>query len=217
VKQHKSHDRPDYTYHLRMNSVTVITPALPERAAITLPDALASIREQTVQPVDHVVVFDYSRQGSSITRNRALAASRSTWIAPLDDDDIVYPNHLQVLLQAATKTKADVVYSDCDGARRTSRMNRDFDADALRQANFIPATALIRRSVLTGIGGYPETLRSAEDWATWLLLLKHGAKFHHVPKVTWTYRRGNWDSKQKHRGKELAKVKRDVREYVKRH
>jgi glycosyltransferase involved in cell wall biosynthesis len=42
--------------------------------------------------------------------NRAVAAARGAWIAPIDQDDEWAPDHLEVLLEAARETRAEVVY-----------------------------------------------------------------------------------------------------------
>jgi glycosyltransferase involved in cell wall biosynthesis len=42
--------------------------------------------------------------------NQAVAAARGSWIAPLDQDDEWVPDHLEVLLAAARRTGAEVVY-----------------------------------------------------------------------------------------------------------
>lgn len=42
--------------------------------------------------------------------NQAVAEARGSWIAPLDQDDEWSPGHLEVLLGAARRTRAEVVY-----------------------------------------------------------------------------------------------------------
>jgi glycosyltransferase involved in cell wall biosynthesis len=42
--------------------------------------------------------------------NQAVALARGAWIAPLDQDDEWAPDHLEVLLAAATRTRAEVAY-----------------------------------------------------------------------------------------------------------
>ncbi len=42
--------------------------------------------------------------------NRGLAEARGDWIAPLDHDDTFVPDHIEVLLAEARRTRAEVVY-----------------------------------------------------------------------------------------------------------
>jgi hypothetical protein len=42
--------------------------------------------------------------------NRGAELARGTWIAPLDEDDLMSPDHVEVLLQAALENRYEVVY-----------------------------------------------------------------------------------------------------------
>lgn len=126
-------------------------------------------------------------------RNQLLRASTADWVAVLDDDDLMLPNHLETLLSVDPVAKGiHIVYSYCkvDG-RPGWNPNREFSAEALRRGNFIPSTALISRSMLLTIGGWrpsSQVENGWEDWDLWLRALDGGAHFFCVPEVTWVYR-----------------------------
>lgn len=164
-------------------SIAVITAAVPERIDL-LGEALESVRTQTLQPAEHVIVVDYDKRDTADALNRALEAVTSEWVAVLDDDDVLYPHHLETLAGAARF--ADVVYSnfDCDWGLSCFRA---FDPKALREENFIPTTALIRTSKLRDVGGWPA--QRLQDWGLWLRILDAQGRFVAVPRVTWRYRR----------------------------
>lgn len=166
-----------------MASVTVLTAAIPERFDL-LREALDSVAAQTMQPAEHIVVFDYDRRGTADALNRGLASVTSEWVATLDDDDVLYPDHLDTLVGASRF--ADVVYSYCD-CDFDIHVNAPFNPVALRAQNYIPTTALIRTDTLRAVGGWPN--EREQDWALWLRLLDAQARFTYVPKVTWRYRR----------------------------
>lgn len=174
-----------------MTRVSVITAALPSRVD-QLAEACASVRAQTYPAIEHLIRFDYDRRGSAYTRNALLAAVNGDYVAVLDDDDILYRNHLRELVGRAEATDADVVYSYCEVEGRPGwNPSRPFDAAALRAGNYIPITALIRSTLLDDLGGWPESADSPggfEDWALWLKALDAGARFECVPVVTWCYR-----------------------------
>lgn len=180
--------------------VTVIIPHIPPRAD-QLTRALQSVNEQTHPPRNVVVAADLFRDGSAITRNRALHASiDTTWVAFLDDDDWWLPNHLEVLTRAALEHDAQVVYSGCtvlDAHMRKiplrqewGRFGEPFDGELLRQHSYLPVTSLVR----TGLAqrarfGPPATHPDSpyDDWGFYVRLLDLGAKFHHVPEITWVW------------------------------
>src|SRR4030095_15635988 len=88
-----------------LHGVTVVIPHIPTRVA-ELQRALASVWAQTHQPDDVVIATDNVRAGSATTRNRALHHVATNWIAFLDDDDELLPNHLEVLLKTAVGSGA---------------------------------------------------------------------------------------------------------------
>lgn len=178
--------------------IVVITASLPERDAYRQ-EAIASVHAQELQPVAHLVSIDHERAGPANILNRLLPAAvayEAEWIAQLADDDILYPQHLRVLAEAGQD--ADIVYPFCDVEGRGAwNPNREFDADALRRENYIPATTLIRTRLAVQIGGWSDT--KFEDYDFWLRALDAGAQFVCVPEATWLYRfHGKNDSYKPH-------------------
>lgn len=167
-----------------MGSLAVVTSAIPERLDL-LAESLASVAAQTRLPDEQLICVDYTHRGTSSTLNRALAGVTSTWVAVLQDDDVLYPHHLAVL--EASSGGADVVYSRCDADWPVVNIDADFNERLLRYCNYIPATALIRTELLREVGGWPDD--DWEDHELWKRFLDIGAKFRKVDEVTWHYRR----------------------------
>ena len=167
------------------DTVALIIPSIPQRWRM-LAECLASVARQTRKPTEHLVGIDHRRRGAASTLNRLAASTECAWLAVVSDDDLLDARHLEVLMAAAAD--ADVVYPYC---RVTGRgdwcPNRAFAADALREANYIPATALIRRSLWERLGGW-RAVPSNEDHDFWLRAVAAAATFKCVPEVTWTYR-----------------------------
>jgi hypothetical protein len=189
--------------------VTVVIPHIPTRPN-ALARAVKSAATQTVKPRGIVIATDTYRDGSAITRNRGMYMADTNWLAFLDDDDVLLPNHLEVLLDHAEATGAGVIYSGCtvigqDGREVPSReewgrFGLPFDADLLRDHSWLPVTSLVHHSLAKkALFGAPES-SIYDDWGFYLRLLDLGATFSHVPVKTWIWNHtGKNTSGQPHR------------------
>jgi glycosyltransferase involved in cell wall biosynthesis len=196
-----------------INDITVCIATIPPRAKL-LRRALASVAEQTLHPAAIVVEYDHEHTGAAATKNRALAAVRTPWVAFLDDDDQFLPHHLETLRYHAAHPAdlhpafvvgrdvlPDVVYSIPDVPQLPGRRDPNgrygvpFDADELRRRSYIQTTSLIRTDLLKEAGGFQLPDRTMpdgspcpyDDWGAWLALLERGARFLHVPEVTFIW------------------------------
>jgi glycosyltransferase involved in cell wall biosynthesis len=177
-----------------MLEITVCVASIPPRAR-RLRAALASVCAQTYQPTAIVVEYDHNRTGAAATKNRALAKVTTEWTAVLDDDDLLFPQHLERLAETQQQTGADVVYPwplmNGAGDPRPDRFGKPFDPDELRRASYIPTTALFRTELARAAGGFQKPPGSPyDDWGLWLGMLELGAKFHHLPERTWQWNVG---------------------------
>lgn len=180
--------------------VTVIIPHIPPRVD-ELARALRSVAKQTHPARNIIVAVDLFRDGSAITRNRPLLGRLdTTWVAFLDDDDEWMPNHLEVLTREALDSNAQVIYSGCVVLDRNGfqvprreewgRFGLPFDADLLRQKSYLPVTSLVRAELAhKALFGPPASHPDSDydDWGFYLRLLDLGARFHHVPEITWVW------------------------------
>lgn len=194
-----------------MATVAVAIPTYPPRASV-LHRALVSIQSQTRQPDQIIIQMDNEGVGAAVNRNRAWQAATTDFVAFLDDDDELYPNHLEALLGTAEAYDADFVYPwfelyNGDGVKvrdplavpddRSNLISplgvqwSDRLAEHMHKYAFIPITTLVRKSALEISGGFPVPgsaewpNEDCEDWGCWLRLLDSGAKFVHAPFVTW--------------------------------
>lgn len=165
---------------------SVLTPTVTGRELL-LDEAMASVAAQTLPAHEHLVRLDSTGDGPAGVRNSLVARAEGDWVLFLDDDDLLDPDFLEVL--SPHLDCADVVYPWCRVEGRTDWCpNRLFEPLALQRLNFIPVTALVRKTAFVGVGGFDTTLETLEDWDLWKRLLEHGARFRCVPEVLWTYR-----------------------------
>lgn len=196
--------------------VTVLTASLPDREHM-LTQAAASVRTQTMA-CEHLVGVDVDRDGPGVMRNRLLGRATTEYVGFLDDDDILYPNHVEVCLNVLAASGACVAYPwfrfrnpagrwplgefltmrKPDGTR-VHAYRQPFNPGALEHNNFVPVTVVARTACLRAVGGFPEPGApdwphdTGEEWGLWRRLVAAGHTMVHIPEVTWEYRvhRGN--------------------------
>ena len=198
-------------------SVIVRTKDRPE----LLQDALASLAASTYGRTEVVVVNDGGQppglptefphtlrrldlevcRGRAAAANAGIAAASGDFVAFLDDDDLVEPEHLATLAGLVAAPGVRVAYPDaavgvyrldpqvgwrCD--ERRLPYSRDFDAALLWFDNYIPFnTLLMERSLLAEVGDVDTSLEFFEDW-DYLIRLAAKTPFHHLRQVTCEYR-----------------------------
>lgn len=182
---------------MNASEVTVVIPSIPTRVDLR-ERAVGSVGDQHWAPADVLVPIDYTKRGAAETRNRGLRSVTTEFVAFLDDDDQMLPEHLELLVQEQARTNADVVYPwfvIVGGIDPLDAFGKPFDPDELRRRNYIPITLLARTELLMDIGGFvnhPASVEmdspaTCEDWHTWVRLLDAGATFVHLPKRTWVW------------------------------
>jgi len=164
----------------------VITASLPEREEFRRVSQESVRRAANASGIrfEHVTVIDHDREGPQTVTNRAASMAKGDWVLPLADDDWLHDDFFQVL--TPYMDSADVVSGWCHTTTDEWCPNMLFNERVLRLRNFLPATALIRKSLWDQLGGYRDC--GLEDWDFWKRALDVGARFAHVPEVVWTFR-----------------------------
>jgi glycosyltransferase involved in cell wall biosynthesis len=171
--------------------------------AVVVRDGGQPVGEVIGRYADPRVVFidrDQNR-GLPYSFNEALSHARGDYICYLGDDDLLYPYHVETLMEAALRyPQFGAVYSDLykahcrietDGRRtvlaKNVEISRDFDRFALLQFNHTLHVSLMhRRDLLNRAGLYNENLICLIDWDLTRRLCFF-TDFLHVPKVTGEY------------------------------
>jgi glycosyltransferase involved in cell wall biosynthesis len=173
--------------------LTVVIPHIPIRQTL-LHRAVQSVENQTFRPREIIVATDYNHEGAAAARNAGLFAVNTQFVAFLDDDDWLYPQHLQSCLGGLQASGADIAYPWFDvegGTDPLGMFGKPFDPDHLQVANYIPVTVVARTQVLQSVGGFtrhPETGDNpCEDWGCWLAVHNAGGRIVHVPERTWSW------------------------------
>lgn len=196
--------------------ITVCIPAHPARVENGMLDrAVASVKAQLLPAADISIAVDKNGDGAAVTRQRALDAVQTEWVAFLDSDDWLYPEHLRVLSAGARIFNADYTYSYYmvhfpDGREWPANdplghFGKPFNPAKPHQTTI---TTLVRTELAQKVGFQdpPEGAtigghRGGEDWFFTVGCAQAGAKIVHVPRRTWAWvhHPGN-TSGQPHRG-----------------
>ncbi|NEU14574.1 glycosyltransferase [Methylobacterium sp. BTF04] len=215
----------------RVNDTPLISVIMANyRGGAHLAYAIESVLAQTLRqfeliiiddksPDDSVLIVDRYRDarirlialednvGPAAARNRGINAARGDWLAIVDNDDLIHPTRLSVLLKAAVTDGADIVADDLlifdDGSSTISTMLPEsggspfwVDPASFIRSNVIygPRPSLgyckpmIRRQAL-GAMRYDETLRIGEDSDLLLRMMIAGSRFRIYPELLYFYRK----------------------------
>ena len=203
-------------------SIVIRTMSRPE----ALREALYSIRQQTYKNVEAVVVEDGpadseemirsefadlkvqylalgENQGRCKAGNKALSMAKGKYLNFLDDDDMLYPKHVETLAGFLERENAYAAYAGAFETRVdvTSRhpysykvrevqsvCTQDYTKEEMLDTNFIPIQCLMfRREIFEELGGFDTTVETFEDWDLWARYsLKY--PFLRVDKTTSVFR-----------------------------
>jgi hypothetical protein len=202
----------------REPTVGVIVPCF--RHGIFLPECIESIKAQTMAPSRVIVVDDssddpetmaalaaldndpavevlrqQSNRGPSAARNRAVDALDTDYVLPIDADDRLLPDAVELMAGQLTDAPEDIgfVYPHVRhfGNRDDFVRMPAYNLWLLMQENYCPAPAMFDHRVF-GEGGvrYPEEIVVGhEDWDLILQLGARGVHGIHAAGPTFLYRK----------------------------
>jgi GT2 family glycosyltransferase len=144
-------------------------------------------------------VSSTERAGIAGNTNRGIAAATGDYVAFLDHDDELAPDALYHVAQCLKERRYALVYSDEDRLQRDALgrwthvdafFKPGFDPDLLRSLNYICHLVVIRRDLLTAVGGLTAGLEGAQDHD---LLLRLSERVHvhdvrHLARILYHWR-----------------------------
>lgn len=173
--------------------ISVVMPVYNRKEAFL--QSVASVGSQTYRNIELIVVDDGSTEfdirdmelhipshiqtaiirqdngGAQNARNRGLREAKGMFVIFWDADLIARPEMVE-RLYTTLKSNSDASYAYCNfywGAKKFEA--GVFDAERLKEMNYITMTSLMRRDVLEPLD---ETVRKFQDWDLWLTLLAKG-------------------------------------------
>lgn len=178
----------------------------------TIDETLESLRNQTFQNFEVIIVDDNSSDQKSInkldslngvkvvrhkvnegvakTRNDGIALSVGKYILCLDSDDMLEDTFIEKAV-AVLETSPDVslvsTYQDAFGVVNELFEKHPYNPYKLYEDNMVITAALFRREAWEATGGYKPDI-GYEDWEYWLTLAENGYWGKQLPEPLFKYR-----------------------------
>jgi GT2 family glycosyltransferase len=209
--------------------VSIITRTYAGRSTY-LQQAIICVANQTYPNIEHIVVEDggnthevlcqhaiqtlnprlkylhMAKVGRCVAGNGALEAAKGRYCLFLDDDDLLFADHVEVLCAAlinkplavgayspAMEIHTDIVDKETGKYMETqysfpAGLSQEYSFEKLRQHNYIAIQSILfDRQLYVERGGFDTNLDYLEDWNLWV---RYGWNntFVYVPKLTSMYR-----------------------------
>jgi glycosyltransferase involved in cell wall biosynthesis len=145
-----------------------------------------------------------SHKGPGAARNIGIQRATSQWIAFLDSDDLWFPNKLEMCIQAIRENQKNNFFCHNetiiaeDGSTALLDYSRLYSTgkpltEQLFKINLFSTSAVVcKRENILNVGGFDETLSSAQDYELWLRMSpKLSPYFINQVLGTYTIRKGN--------------------------
>jgi hypothetical protein len=171
--------------------ITVCIAAHPARVQNGLLErAVKSVYAQTQVPEAVIVVVDRDGKGAGWTRRTLLGLVDTEWIAWLDSDDEMGPEHLEKLYRVAVDTESVFVYSWFHGNDPLGHFGIPFNPCTPHHTTM---THLVRTELAREVGFEDNAVGpyANEDWRYLVgmcqIACERGLKMTHLAERTWTY------------------------------
>lgn len=138
-------------------------------------------------------------EGKSVAANTAVNASQGQYLTFLDDDDIYYPLHLEVLYNYLLKSgevTISVLYTDTDLAIDSENgktvvgvhsWNFEPAEIAMMHNCLIICSCCVSKKAWDSIGGFDLQFSNVLDDWDFFVRLSHKYNFHHINNITTQY------------------------------
>ena len=140
------------------------------------------------------VVHSAENAGIAGNTNRAIEACRGEYIALCDHDDLLSPDALWHVAAAIVREAPDMLYSDEDKITEDGRVRTDphrkpdLCPDNLRSGNYVCHLMVIRRTLLTELGGLRQDFDGSQDHDLALRIMERTKRICHIPHVLYHWR-----------------------------
>jgi glycosyltransferase involved in cell wall biosynthesis len=160
-------------------------------------DGTAAIARDYAERDRRIRLVQQDRGGEASARNTGLAEARFDWLLFLDSDDWIAPAYLaRMTAELCADPALDAVHCGyarvaADGTQLVDPYEApegDMFATWARRSAFPVHACVVRRDLVTDVGGFDASLEKSADWDLWQRVARTGARFGAVREPLAFYR-----------------------------
>ena len=134
--------------------------------------------------------------GAAVARNKALELAKGRYIAFLDSDDLWYPQKIEKQIALMKQNNISICYTAIEMIDENDKLIKGkrnvlekVDYKFLLKNTMLATSTIVIDRKLIGNFKMP-LIKSGQDYATWLLLMRNGTNAHGINEVLVMYRKG---------------------------
>ncbi|MCQ8279205.1 glycosyltransferase [Acetobacteraceae bacterium KSS8] len=160
------------------------------------PEVASRIKQYCDQDTRIRCITLKKNRGISGASNAGLAAARGEYVAFFDHDDLLVDVAIEMMVRAAQRTGARMLYSDEDkidqaGYFLEPNLKPDYNYRYLLGCNYICHLLFVKTEALRKVGELRATYDGAQDHDLILRLVEEipASEIHHIPEVLYHWRK----------------------------
>lgn len=174
-------------------------------------DSSWEIMQRYASLYSNVSAYTQVNGGVSSARNHAIRLAKGTYILPVDADDRISKEFIRLAvdeLERDPEVKVVCSRGEFFGQRTGEWKHPRYSLKLLARKNMISVSSLYRKEDWERVGGYREEIKTREDWAFWISILKDGGKVVRINHIGLFYRirSGSKRVGNRHRKREVIDI-----------
>jgi GT2 family glycosyltransferase len=148
------------------------------------------LKLESVKDHPNIKIIHQENQGPSAARNNGIKNSTGDLILPLDADDMVQPDYIQLCVNILKNNKKiSPVYCDTHHIGQTQgiEVRPEWSLERLNKGPFIVNCSMFHREAFDKCDGYDVELKGWEDYDLWIRMGINGYVGKRIPKPLFIY------------------------------
>lgn len=154
------------------------------------PDDTAEVAKKWTQKDSRFKYLRKENGGLSSARNAGISMAQGEWILPLDADDKIGNQYLELAAKEFDKGYT-VIFCQAEffGEKQGDWVLPAFSLQNLAQDNCIFCSAFYPKKLWAAHNGYDESMHTAlEDWEFWIRIIREEGEVYRLPYTGFFYR-----------------------------